>query len=294
MRDSDLSAGNSNKLLRENSIVQLPVTRVAKFGAFLDGGTGDTKDDILLHVNQQTRSVQIGDEVEVFLYHDPRGRLTASMHLPQIPVGQVGYVTVMLTTRFGAFVDVGTERGIFLPFSEMIGNVQKGQQIWVKLYEDKTGRLAVTMHVDEVMRKIALPCTHKRTGDFVEGTIYNITSEGAFIITRDRLLGFLYKDELAPDMRLGQEISGKITFIRPDGHFNFSRKAMGKEAIKNNGEIILEYMKTHQGILPLTDKSSPGAIRQILGMSKLAFKRAVGHLLKTGIIAGENDRYKLL
>ena len=157
MRDSDLSAGNSNKLLRENSIVQLPVTRVAKFGAFLDGGTGDTKDDILLHVNQQTRSVQIGDEVEVFLYHDPRGRLTASMHLPQIPVGQVGYVTVMLTTRFGAFVDVGTERGIFLPFSEMIGNVQKGQQIWVKLYEDKTGRLAVTMHVDEVMRKIALP-----------------------------------------------------------------------------------------------------------------------------------------
>lgn len=294
MKDSNAADTAAHRTLRENSIAELTVTRLAKFGAFLDGRTGNTSDDILLHTNQQTRSVQVGEQVQVFLYHDPRGRLTASMHLPQIPLGQVGYVTVLLTTRFGAFVDVGTERGIFLPFSEMIGNVVRGQQIWVKLYEDKTGRLAVTMHVDEEMRKLALPCTDKKTGDTIEGTIYNITPEGAFIITRDRLLGFLYKDEVTPDMILGQEMTGRITFIRPDGHFNFSLQSFGREAAEKNAEAILRYMKAHQGLLPLHDKSDPADIKRLLGMSKAAFKRAIGHLLKNRIIIGEENRYKML
>ena len=79
-------------------------------GVFLNGGTGNTNDDILLHKNQQTEEVHIGDKVTVFLYHDPSGRLTASMRLPKIKVGQIGYAPVINTTRFGAFVDVGTER----------------------------------------------------------------------------------------------------------------------------------------------------------------------------------------
>ena len=87
-------------------------------GAFLDGGTGNTNDDILLHINQQTEEVHIGDSVTVFLYHDPSGRLTASMRLPKIKIGQIGYAPVINTTRFGAFVDVGTERGIFMPFAK--------------------------------------------------------------------------------------------------------------------------------------------------------------------------------
>ena len=95
-------------------------------GAFLDGGTGNTNDDILLHINQQTEEVHIGDSVTVFLYHDPSGRLTASMRLPKIKIGQIGYAPVINTTRFGAFVDVGTERGIFMPFAEMKGRLKKG------------------------------------------------------------------------------------------------------------------------------------------------------------------------
>ena len=89
--------------------------RTSDQGAFLDGQTGNTNDDILLHKDQQTSSVAIGDEVEVFLYRDPKGRLTASMRLPAMKVGQIGYVEVINTTNFGCFVEVGTERGIFMP-----------------------------------------------------------------------------------------------------------------------------------------------------------------------------------
>ena len=109
-------------IYKENSIAELPVVRVSGFGAFLDGGTGNSKDDILLHKGQQTHEVKEGERVKVFLYHDPHHRLTASMRLPQIAIGGIGYAPVLLTTRFGAFVDVGTERGIFLPFSQMIEN----------------------------------------------------------------------------------------------------------------------------------------------------------------------------
>ena len=111
------------------------------------------------------------------------------MHLPQIPLDGIGYVCVLLTTRFGAFVDVGTERGIFLPFSNMIGRVEKDQYIWVKLYKDKSNRLAVTMHVEDEMRRIALPCLEYKVGDSITGTIYNITPEGAFLL---RTQGYVY------------------------------------------------------------------------------------------------------
>lgn len=104
--------------LRENSLAELTVARISDMGAFLDAGTGTTSDDILLHHSQQTRPVKEGEKVKVFLYHDPHHRLTASMRLPQIPVGGIGYAPVMLTTRFGAFIDVGTERGIFFPFPD--------------------------------------------------------------------------------------------------------------------------------------------------------------------------------
>ena len=102
--------------LKENSIATLPVVRVADFGAFLSAGTGDSNDDILLHNAQQTEPVKVGDRVKVFLYHDPHHRLTASMRLPKVKDGEIAYTDVLLTTKFGAFVDVGTERGSFFLF----------------------------------------------------------------------------------------------------------------------------------------------------------------------------------
>lgn len=267
-------------IYKENSIAELPVVRVSGFGAFLDGGTGNSKDDILLHKGQQTHEVKEGERVKVFLYHDPHHRLTASMRLPQIAIGGIGYAPVLLTTRFGAFVDVGTERGIFLPFSQMIENVTEGQQIWVKLYEDKTGRLAVTMHVDEEMRAIALPFKEAKLGDTVTGTVYNETGEGLFLVTRDRHLAFIHKTELARSVRLGEEVTGRISYIRSDGRVNLALRPQKEKAMEGDMALLISCMERHGGLLPLTDKSDADLIKSTLGISKSAFKRAVGHLLK--------------
>ena len=100
-------------------------------GAFLDAGTGDTSDDILLHKLQQTEAVNVGDEVKVYLYKDPHGRLTASQKLPKMREGQIGYVKVLSVTKDGGFVDIGAERGVVLPYSEMRGHVSPGQLVWI-------------------------------------------------------------------------------------------------------------------------------------------------------------------
>lgn len=270
--------------LKENSIVELPVARIASFGAFLSAQTGNSTDDILLHNGQQTSEVKEGDIVKVFLYHDLRHRLTASMRLPKLEIGEIGYTEVILTTRFGAFVDLGTERGIFLPYAEMIDQVQKGQKIWIKLYEDKTGRLAVTTDVQEDIRRLARPCKDLNVGDEITGTVYNITGEGVFIITKQRWIGFLHNSDVNTVIKLGQELTGRITFIRKDGHVNISLRQTKEKELDRDMSILIDCMKQHNGLLPYTDKSNPELIKLNLGMSKAAFKRAIGHLLKTNQI----------
>lgn len=275
--------------LPENSIAVLEVVRTSDFGAFLSAGTGNTDDDILLHHGQQTAPVQVGDRVRVFLYHDPKHRLTASMRLPQIPLNGIGYVKVLLTTRFGAFVDVGTERGVFMPFSGMKGRVVPDEYVWVKLYEDKTGRLAVTMSVDKEIRALARPVYGIKTGGTVYGTVYNMTDDGAFLITREKWIAFLHRSGMMGTVRMGQEITGRVTFIRKDGGLDISMREKKEDAISSDGEKLIQYMTEHNGMMPYTDLTEPEVIRDVFGISKAAFKRAMGHLLKTGKIriAGE-------
>ena len=109
----------NKKILRPGDVVKLKVVRISELGAFLDAETGNTSDDILLHKQQQNRELQIGDEVEVLLYLDPHKRLTASTKLPKMKEGQLGYVKVLSITKDGGFVDIGAERGVFLPYSQM-------------------------------------------------------------------------------------------------------------------------------------------------------------------------------
>ena len=160
---------NTQKVLqyKPGDVVTLTVARLGEMGAFLDAGTGNTSDDILLHKLQQTEEIKEGDKVKVYLYLDPNKRLTASMKLPKMREGQLGYVKVISVTRDGGFVDIGAERGVFLPYSQMRGHVSPNQLVWVKLYRDKSGRPAVTMRVEEDMQKASKPAEGLKVGDNV-------------------------------------------------------------------------------------------------------------------------------
>ncbi len=282
-----LTVSNMSSPLQENTIATLKVLRLSEAGAFLDGRTGTTNDDILLHKNQQTDEVKIGDNVTVFLYHDPSGRLTASMRLPKIKTGQIGYAPVINTTRFGAFVDVGTERGIFMPFAEMRGRPKEGEYIWVKLYEDKSRRLAVTMEVEDEMRRASVAATDAKVGDWVEGAVYNMTEQGAYLMTRERWIAFLHRSEWRGPIMIGQMVKGRITFLRDDGRINISLRKVKEAALTDDGVKIMELLTARNGKMPYCDKTDPAVIKSKFGLSKAAFKRALGHLMKEGKIRQE-------
>ena len=279
----------NNTKYRPGDVVTLKVVRLGEMGAFLDGGTGNTDDDILLHKLQQTAEVKEGDAVKVYLYLDPSKRLTASMKLPKMREGQLGYVRVISVTRDGGFVDIGAERGVFLPYSQMRGHVSEGQLVWVKLYRDKSGRQAVTMRVEEDMQRAAKPAEGLKVGDKVTGTIYNILPEGFFIFTTQRFIAFLHRSEV-PGGRLdfGQQITGRVTFLREDGRINISMRLQKENALVADAEDIYAYLVKRNGSMPYCDSTPLEIIKQKFGISKAAFKRALGHLMKEGKVRQEN------
>lgn len=279
----------NNTKYRPGDVVSLKVVRANENAAFLDAGTGNTSDDIMLHKLQQTSEVNIGDEVKVYLYLDPSKRLTASMKLPKMREGQLGYVRVLSVTRDGGFVDIGAERGVFLPYSQMRGHVNPGQLVWVRLYRDKSGRQAVTMRVEEDMVKASKPAEGLKIGDKVTGTIYNILPEGFFLFTNQRFIAFLHRSEV-PGGRLdfGQEVTCRVTYLREDGRINVSMRLQKENALVADAQDIYDFLVKRNGSMPYCDSTPLEIIKQKFGISKAAFKRALGHLMKEGKVRQEN------
>ena len=270
---------------RVGDVCTLKVVRMNEQGAFLDAGTGNTSDDILLHVHQQTHPVAVGDEVKVQLYLDAKDRITASMKLPKMREGQIGYVKVISVNRQGGFVDIGAERGVFLPYSEMRGHVSPGQLVWVKLYRDKSGRQAVTMRVEDEMERASVPARDVKVGDRLSGTVYNILKDGFFILTRERYIGFIHRSQV-PGGRLdfGQKVTGRVTFVREDGHVDLSLRPVKEEAMVSDADRILALLEKRHGTMPYSDETPPEIIKDVFDISKAAFKRALGHLMREGRI----------
>lgn len=274
---------------RAGDVCELKVVRENEMGAFLDAGTGNTSDDILLHKQQQDTPVKVGDIVKVYLYLDPHGRMTASRKLPKMREGQLGYVKVLSVTRDGGFVDIGAERGVFLPYSEMRGHVSPGQLVWAKLYRDKTGRQAVSMRVEEEMVRASKPAVDVKVGDEITGTVYNILPEGFFLITMERYIAFIHRSEV-PGGRLdfGQKITGRIAFVREDGRINLSLRPQKEKARVLDADLILSLLQKRKGSMPYGDDTPAEIIKDVFGISKSAFKRALGKLMKDGKVKQEN------
>ncbi len=267
-----------------STVATLKVVRLGEMGAFLDAETGNTSDDILLHKTQQTAPVAVGDAVKVFLYLDPKHRLTASMRVPKMREGQIARLKVINVSKDGAFLDVGAERGIFLPYAGMRGRPQVGEVVWAKLYTDKSGRLAVTMEVEDEIRRASRPAEGVKVGDILQGSIYNYTEKGAFLFSDERYIVFIANGEMAERPRVGETVSVRVTYVRPDGRLNASLREAKEKALVTDAGRLLEFMEHRNSRMPYSDSTSPEVIRDKFHLSKAAFKRALGHLLKEGRI----------
>jgi predicted RNA-binding protein (virulence factor B family) len=284
----------NNFELKPMSVANLKVVRMNDFGAWLDAGTGKTDDDILLHKLQQTAEIKVGDTVEVFLYLDPKKRLTASMRIPKMKIGQIARLKVINVTDDGAFLEVGAERGIFMPFAEMIGKPKVGDIVWAKLYTDKSGRLATSMKVSDEIRRASVAAKNVKIGDKVTGAIYNNTEAGAFLFSNERYIVFIDRKEIPRFLKVGEVLDARVTFVREDGRLDASLRETKELAINSDAEKVLKFIQEHGGEINIHDKSDPDEIYNTFKISKAAFKRAVGHLLKERLIEKVDNGFKVV
>lgn len=266
----------------------LTIARETSVGLFLtDGST-----DILLPKKYVPKNYKIGDILTVFVYLDHEERPVATTLEPYILLNDFAFLRVNHTNKFGAFLDMGLEKDLFVPFREQAKPMEQGKRYMVYMYYDEqSGRLAGSSKIGRFLDNEELTVTE---GEEVNLTISHITDMGINVIINGRHKGLVYKDEVYHDLRPGEKMRGFIKTIRPDNKIDVSLQKPGVEGIEPNAEKILAELNASRGFLRLNDDSHPEDIKTVLQMSKKAFKKAIGSLYKQRLIDIKEDGIYLI
>lgn len=276
-------------MIKLGEIQELIIKRFTSVGAFLNEEV-EEDEDVLLPKAQIPKDAKIGDKLEVFIYNDSKDRIISTINIPKITLGKLAHLTVVSTTKIGSFLDWGLERDLFLPFAETIGSVVKGKEYLVGMYIDKSGRLCATMKIKDML---STDSPYKEN-NLTTGTIYSINRDiGAFVAVDDKYDGLIPKKELIGAYEVGQIVEVRISRVLEDGKLDLSLRDRSYIQMDTDAKIITRKLKDNRGRLDLNDKSSPELIRKELQMSKAAFKRALGKLLKEEMIEFTHNGIKL-
>jgi len=253
----------------------LRIDRTTLVGLFLTNET----DDVLLPIKYVPKKFEIDDKIEVFVYLDHEERPIATTLQPYITLNDFAFLRVNYINEFGAFLDWGLEKDLFVPFAEQARPMEQGKRYFVHLYlDEKTNRLVASSKVNQFLNKEPL---HLEPGTEVALIISHITDLGINVLVNGTHKGLVYKNEVFTDnIRPGDKIVGYIKFIRPDGKIDISLNKTGIESLEENAQAILDELKASNGFLKLNDSSSPEDIKTILQMSKKTFKKTIGTLYK--------------
>ena len=251
----------------------LMIVKKVEFGVYL----GTKEDKVLLPGKQVPKGLEAGDPVEVFLYRDSDDRLIATTAEPKIQLGEIRKLKVVDTGCIGAFLDWGLEKDLLLPFREQTKKVKVGDQVLAALYVDRSGRLCATMKLYERLRQDA---PYKKD-DMVQGTVYETSDNfGVFVAVDDCYSALIPKREVYGELQAGDVVEARVTRVHEDGKMDLSLRKKAFLQMDEDAGKVLERLKENGGSLPFTDKADPELIKRELGLSKNAFKRAVGRLLK--------------
>ena len=262
---------------------KLKILRIVPHGAYLgeEDPSGEGASEVLLPKKQIPEGAKTGDSIEVFIYRDSKGRLISTTAEPFITIGHTARLKVKEVTNIGAFLDMGLERDLLLPFAEQTYRPETGSCVLVSMYRDKSGRLAATMKVYDHLRKDPPYII----GDEVEGLVYEISRNfGAFVAVDFKYSALIPGREFAGEVKAGDIIKARVTLVKEDGKMDLSIRKKAYLQIDDDGETIMKYLSAHGGRIPFSDKADPEVIKENLHMSKAAFKRAAGHLMKNGKI----------
>lgn len=260
----------------------LLVVKKVEFGVYLaEKMDADAKDRVLLPAKQVPENTDEGSRLEVFIYKDSKDRLIATTREPVLTVGKTAVLKVRQVTKIGAFLDWGLEKDLLLPYHEQTVRVHEGQECLVALYVDKSSRLCATMNVYPYLEKNS---PYKKE-DQVKGRVYQTSDNfGVFVAVDDRYSALIPAREAAGKYRPGTILNLRVTEVKEDGKLNVSDRQKAYLQIDEDAKNVLQVIEEFAGVLPFDDKAAPEVIRREFGLSKNAFKRAVGHLLKEGKI----------
>lgn len=267
---------------------KLYALRKTSCGVFLGENDGDQ--DVLLPNKYVPDDLDLDDSIDVFLYTDSEDRNVATTLTPKILLHQFAVLKVKDVTKFGAFLDWGLEKDLFLPFAEQKKRVQVGDMVTVFLFLDKrTDRLIASAKIEDFMeQKITV-----KEGEEVNLLVNRKSDLGYQVIINNLHIGLIYSNEVFQPLYKGDEIKGFIKTVREDGKIDVSLQKHGYAQIADSQCLLLKKIQENNGILYLTDKSDPKLISEKIQMSKKAFKKSLGALYKQRKINIEKDRIVL-
>lgn len=275
--------------LKPGLTATLTVARKADFGYFLTDG----KTDVLLHKREAGGEHEIGASLLVFLYHDHQNRLSATMEKPLVKNDEFAWLEcIQVKKGHGIFLYNGITRDLFVSMDELPEDDDywpaRGDKMPVSLSWDKKGRLMGVLVRGLPLENVSVKADPIVLNQDVSGHVYHYVDEGALIFTDKGYLAFMHDDEMTGKLRIGERVRARVVYVREDGRINVTMKALRSERQKDDATTLLDYLKAHDGSMPFGDKSSPESIQGAFRMSKASFKRALGKLLKDGLIEQRN------
>lgn len=266
----------------------LEIVKRVSFGLYLDG---DEDGEILLPAKYVPDGYDIGDIIKVFVYLDNEERLVATTEEPLAKVGDFALLRVAWTNDYGAFLDWGLLKDLFVPFSEQDGKMVKGNSYLVYVTIDrKSYRIYASARLDKFLSRTKPPY---ETDEEVDIIVWRRTDLGWKVIVNGNHSGLVFANEVFRDLKTGDRLKGYVKRVRTDGKIDIALQRHGVAGDDDSSMRLLSAIEAQRGFLPLNDNSSPDEIYSMLGMSKKAFKRAAGKLYKQRLIIIDDDGLRL-
>lgn len=258
----------------------LKVNRSTQSGFYL---IDEDNDEVFLPNEYLSKNIDIDEELAVFIYHDKSNKLSATMFMPKVQLGEFAYLRVKEVNKIGAFIDWGLDKDLLVPYAFQHEKMEADE--WYIVYvlqDDLTKRMIGTSKIDKYIffKDVTL-----EMGQEVDALLLNKTDLGMKAIVNNKYSGLIFNSDLFKNVRTGDRIKAYVKQVREDGKIDLLLEPLGyRNSIDVNSNLILSALKNADGILNLTDKSDPEDIKQQVGLSKKAFKRGVGNLYKLKII----------
>jgi len=244
--------------------------------------------DILLPKNEMIgREFKKNDIVQAFVYLDSEDRPIATLNAPVLSIGKLAVLNVKEVNEMGAFLDWGLAKDLFLPFKEQTIRAKKDEQVLVTLYIDKSSRLCASMKIYKLLQTDS----PYKANDHVKGFVYELSDEyGAYVAVDSIYSALVPVREMVKPLRVGEMVTLRVSKVLPDGKLELAMREQGHLQLDDDCKRIYEELQaSKKGFLPYHDKSESLVIKNKFNMSKIAFKRAIGHLYKQGMISIKED-----